>query len=62
MRVDHVEQKLEIQVEWVEKEYDGPQASSYMDTNLAIGSRQAPVHQTTVVVLCLPLYLIYDSW
>jgi hypothetical protein len=44
MWLDHEEQKSEIQAEQVQKEYDGPQALSCIDTNLAIGSRQAPVH------------------
>jgi hypothetical protein len=61
MRVDHVESKSKTQVEKVQKEFDGPQAPSCMDTNLAIGSRQALVHQTTILELCLPLYLAYDS-
>jgi hypothetical protein len=46
----------------VQKEYDGPQAPSCMDTNLAIGSRQASVHLTTVLEFWLSLYLKYDSW
>jgi hypothetical protein len=50
MRVDHVEPKSEIQVERVQKEYDGPQAPSCMNTNLAIGSRQALVHLTKLLV------------
>jgi hypothetical protein len=62
MRVDHAEQKSEIQMERVQKEYDGPQAPSCMDTNLAIGSRQASVHLTTVLEFWLSLYLKYDSW
>jgi hypothetical protein len=33
-RVDHAELKSEIQVEQVQKEYDGPPAWSCMDTNL----------------------------
>jgi hypothetical protein len=49
MRVDHAEPKSEIQTERVQKEYDGPQAPSCMYTSLAIGSRQAPVHHTTIL-------------
>jgi hypothetical protein len=58
---ESTEQKLEIQAEQVQKEYDDPQAPSGMDTNLAIRSRQAPVHQAIIFELCLPLYLNYDS-
>jgi hypothetical protein len=46
MQADHAEQKSEIQAERVQKEYDGPQAPSYTDTNLGIGSRQSPMHPT----------------
>jgi hypothetical protein len=53
MWVDHAEQKSEIQAELVQKEYDGPQAPNYRDTNLAIGSREAPVHLTTILEFCL---------
>jgi hypothetical protein len=34
MQVDHTEPKSEIQAEQVQKEYDGPQMPSCMDTNL----------------------------
>jgi hypothetical protein len=34
MWVDHAEPKSKIQAEQVQKEYDGPQALSCMDTNL----------------------------
>jgi hypothetical protein len=51
MRADHMEQKSEIQAELVQKEYDSSQAPSYMNTNLSIGSRQALVHPTKVLVL-----------
>jgi hypothetical protein len=34
----------------VQMEYDGPQAPSCMDTNPAIGSRQALVHLTMLLV------------
>jgi hypothetical protein len=34
MRVDHVEPKSGIQMGQVQKEYDGPQMLSCMDTNL----------------------------
>jgi hypothetical protein len=61
MRVYHAEHKSKIQAKRVQTEYDGPPATSCMDTNLAIGSRQALVHQTTVLEFCLPLYLNYDS-
>jgi hypothetical protein len=36
MRVDHAESKSEVQAERVQKEYDGPQASSVKYTNLAL--------------------------
>jgi hypothetical protein len=50
MRIDHAEQKSEIQAERVQMEYDGPQAPRCMDTNPAIGSRQALVHLTMLLV------------
>jgi hypothetical protein len=50
-RVNHAEPKPEIQAERVQKVYDGPQASSCMDTNLTIGSRQTPVHLTMLLVV-----------
>jgi hypothetical protein len=34
MLVDHAEPKSKIQAEQVQNEYDGPQVSSCMDTNL----------------------------
>jgi hypothetical protein len=34
--LDHVESKSEIQVEQVQKEYGGTQATSCVDTNLAL--------------------------
>jgi hypothetical protein len=46
MRVDHGEPKSELQAERVQNEYDGPQAPRCMDSNLAIGSMQAPVYST----------------
>jgi hypothetical protein len=36
MQVDHVEPKSKVQVRRVQKEYDGPQASSGEDTTLAL--------------------------
>jgi hypothetical protein len=36
MRVDHVEPKSEVQAERMQKEYDGPQPSSYEDTNIFV--------------------------
>jgi hypothetical protein len=34
--LDYAEPKLEIQEEKVQKEYGGPQVTSYMDTNIAL--------------------------
>jgi hypothetical protein len=36
IRVDHAEQKLEVQVEQVQKAYGCPQVTSCVDTNLAL--------------------------
>jgi hypothetical protein len=48
MQIDHAEPKMKIRAEQVQKEYGGPRASSYEDTNI-VGSRQAPVHLTTML-------------
>jgi hypothetical protein len=56
MRVDHGEPKSELQAERVQNEYDGPQAPRCMDSNLAIGSMQAPVYST--ITPC-PLFWIW---
>jgi hypothetical protein len=62
MLVDHAEQKSEIQAELVQKEYGGPQAPSCMDTNLAIGSRQASVHLADALVFYFEVlfYVLLD--
>jgi hypothetical protein len=49
--IDRTEPKTEFQVEQVQKAYHGPQASSCEDTNIAFGSRQAPVHHTKSLAL-----------
>jgi hypothetical protein len=49
MWIDHAEQKSKIQAERVQKKYDGSQAPSCMDTNLAIGPRQAMVYHTIIL-------------
>jgi hypothetical protein len=51
--LDHVEPELDVQAE---------QAQAEDLTNLALGSRQDPVYLTTVLELCLSLYLDYDLW
>jgi hypothetical protein len=60
MWVDHAESTREIQVEQVQWVFGGPQASSYEDGNIVV-IKANPVHQTTILELCLPLYLVYDS-
>jgi hypothetical protein len=44
--IDCVDLKMEVHVEQIQKTYGGPQATSGVDTNLPLGSRQAPVHCT----------------
>jgi hypothetical protein len=61
MRVDHAEPESEFHAKQVQWAFGGPQASSGEDTNIAFGSRQAPVHLTTFLEFHLSLYLIYDS-
>jgi hypothetical protein len=69
MRVDHAELKSEIQVEQVQGVFEYPQASSCEDANI-IGSRQAPVHLTTVIefvylyilIMIFGCALCYRSW
>jgi hypothetical protein len=56
-----VEQKTEIQAEQVQRVLEGPQASSYEDTNNCLGLRQAPVHLTNALVFyfeALPYVLL----
>jgi hypothetical protein len=53
--IDHAEPKIEVQVEQVQKVYGGAQATSSMDTNLALGSRQALVYPTTIIDFCFEL-------
>jgi hypothetical protein len=50
--LDHAEPELDVQAE---------QDHVKDHTNLALGSRQSPVHLTNVLELYLSLYLIYDS-
>jgi hypothetical protein len=50
IRLDHAEPKTEIQAGQVQGAFGGPQAPSVMDANIAFGSRQATVHQTSALV------------
>jgi hypothetical protein len=52
-----MEVQAEQEVQWVVK---GPQASSCKDANIFV-IKVSPVHLTTVLEFCLPLYLNYDS-
>jgi hypothetical protein len=59
MRVDHEESGLEFEAEQVQWVFRGPQASSGEDTNIAFGSRQAPVHLINALVFYFKA-LLYD--
>jgi hypothetical protein len=61
MQVDHAKPKTKVQAEQVQWVFGGPQAPSVVHANIDFGSRQPPVHQITILELCLPLYLVYDS-
>jgi hypothetical protein len=49
MRVDHAEPKMEFQAEQIQWAFGGPQASNVVDANIAFGSRQVPMHLTTIL-------------
>jgi hypothetical protein len=51
-----MEVQTEREVRWT---IGGPQAPSVMDANIAFGSRQAPVHLTTIFEFIFILLLSY---
>jgi hypothetical protein len=53
IRVDHAELKIEIQAEQVQQVFGASTSAKCDNTNIAFGSRQAPMHLTTIHDFCL---------